>query len=100
MTAITFDTLAYSRTLQDAGMPVEQADALARAQKAAIDEMLAAKELATKGDLRETELRLQTEIEKVRSEIRATELRLLKWQFGIGLALAAIMAKGFGWLGF
>ena len=30
MTAITFDTLAYSKTLQDAGMPVAQADALAR----------------------------------------------------------------------
>lgn len=24
----------------------------------------------------------------------------LKWQLGIGLALAVIMAKGFGWLGF
>ena len=33
MTAITFDTLAYSKTLQDAGMPREQADALANAQK-------------------------------------------------------------------
>lgn len=33
MSAITFDTLAYSRNLQDAGMPREQADALAYAQK-------------------------------------------------------------------
>ena len=49
--------------------------------------------VATKGDLRETELRLQ-------KEIKDMELRLLKWQIGGWLALAAIMAKGFGWLGF
>ena len=62
--------------------------------------MVSVKELATKGDIREAELRLQAEIEKIRAEIKATELRLLKWQFGIGFSLAAIMAKGFGWLGF
>lgn len=73
---------------------------------------------ATREDLRETELRMQTEIEKIRSEtekvrleVRETEARLrteiekvkydlLKWQIGGWIALAAIMAKGFGWLGF
>lgn len=89
MTAIAFDTLAYSRTLQDAGMPVEQADALARAQKAAIDEMAEAKELARKDD-----------IQGLRLEMKAMEMRLLKWQIGLAVAIIAIMAKGFGWLGF
>ncbi len=89
MTAIAFDTLAYSRTLQDAGMPVEQADALARAQKAAIDEMVEAKELARKDD-----------IQGLRLEMKAMEMRLLKWQIGLAVAIIAIMAKGFGWLGF
>ena len=56
--------------------------------------------VATKGDLRETELRLQKEIESLRVELKASELRLLKWQIGGWVALAAIMAKGFGWLGF
>lgn len=51
MTAITFDTLAYSKTLQAAGIPPEQADALAKAQKTAIQEMVEAKELASKHDL-------------------------------------------------
>ena len=80
---------------------------------------------ATKEDLRETELRLQVELEKVRGEtekvrsetekvrgeVKETEARLrteiekvkydlLKWQFAIAFALAAIMAKGFGWIGF
>ena len=70
-------------------MPRELADALANAQKKAIDEMVTARELAARADIQDVRL----EIEKVRSE-------LLKWQLGIGLALAAIMAKGFGWLGF
>ena len=100
MTAITFDTLAYSKTLQDARMPVEQADALARVQKAAIEDMLSTKEWATKADLRETELRLQAEIEKVRAEVQQNKYDLLKWQIAGWVALAAIMAKGFGWLGF
>lgn len=56
--------------------------------------------VATKGDLRETELRLQKEIESLRVEMKASELRLLKWQIGGWVALAAIMAKGFGWLSF
>ncbi len=50
--------------------------------------MVTARELAARADIQDVRL----EIEKVRSE-------LLKWQLGIGLALAAIMAKGFGWLG-
>ena len=55
---------------------------------------------SVKTELRETELRLQKEIEVVRGEIKGTEIRLLKWQIGGWVALAAIMAKGFGWLGF
>ncbi|MGD8207077.1 MAG: DUF1640 domain-containing protein [Thiohalocapsa sp.] len=35
-------------------------------------------DLVTQGHLRETELRLQKEIEQVRAELRETELRLLK----------------------
>lgn len=113
MTTIPFDALGYFEKLKDAGVPEEQArvqaEAMrqqAEAQRAALQSALdrhdeaRRREIATKGDLRETELRLQAEIEKVKAEIRATELRLLKWQIGIGLALVAIMAKGFGWLGF
>ena len=91
---------------------------------------------ATKEDLRETGLKLQVELEKVRGEVKETEARLkvdiekvraetekvrgevketearlrvdiekvkydlLKWQIAGWVALAAIMAKGFGWLGF
>jgi hypothetical protein len=51
MVAITFDTLEYSKTLQDAGMSQAQADALAQAQKKAFEQMVSTRELATKADL-------------------------------------------------
>ena len=113
MTAITFDSLGYAKKLEEAGFTRQQAEVQASALREQLDAQNNAfqrlienydessrKELATKGDVQDVRL----EIEKVRAElktdIKSLELRLLKWQFGIGLALAAIMAKGFGWLGF
>lgn len=84
MTATTFDTLGYFEKLKAAGFTEAQARVQVEAMQGVIrkyDEN-SRKELTTKLDLKEV------------------ELRLLKWQLGIGLALAAIMAKGFGWLGF
>ncbi len=109
MTTTTFDSLGYVRKLEEAGFTRQQAEAQAEAMREQLEAQRTAlqreldkydeasrRELATKGDVQDVRL----EIEKVKSEIKATELRLLKWQFGIGFALAAIMAKGFGWLGF
>jgi len=74
MTAITFDTLAYSKTLQAAGIPPEQADALAKAQKTAIQEMVEAKELASKHDL-----------------YMALKHEILKWMIGLVSAQSALL---------
>lgn len=84
MDGMTFDTLGYFEKLKAAGFTEAQAKVQVEAMQGVIrkyDED-SRKELATKLDLKEV------------------ELRLLKWQLGIGLALAVIMAKGFGWLGF
>ena len=54
------------------------------------------RELATKGDIQDVRL----EIEKVRAGVERAKYDLLKWQIGGWVALAAVMAKGFGWLGF
>ena len=88
-------------------------------------EETAYKDLATKGDVLDTRLEIEkvrAEVEKVRAELKVdientrvevekvradlkvdmakAKYDLLKWQIGIGIALVAIMAKGFGWLGF
>lgn len=90
-----FDPLAYNEKLVAAGFAEEQARVQANAFRdfTSCQEENLRRELATKGDLRETEARLQ-------KKMREIELRLLKWQFGIAFALAAIMAKGFDWLAF
>ncbi len=80
MVAIAFDTLAYSKTLQAAGMPPEQADALAKAQKTALDEMVAAKEIATQADI----LRLENKMEANKHEI-------LKWLIGMTVAQTSLV---------
>ena len=127
MTAITFDSLGYAKKLEEAGFTRQQAEVQASALREQLDAQNNAfqrlienydessrKELATKGDVQDTRLEIEkvrAETEKVRLEVRETEARLrteiekvkydlLKWQIGGWLALAAIMAKGFGWLGF
>ncbi len=54
MTTITFDTLEYSKALQEAGMPQQQAGAMAKVQNKALQDMVRTQELATKADLAET----------------------------------------------
>lgn len=58
----------------------------------------------SKEELRKEILQIKLDMRKensnLRLEMKAIEIRLLKWQWGIALALAAIMAKGFNWLGF
>lgn len=91
-------------------------------------EETAHRDLATKGDVMDTRLEIErvraevekvraetekvradlkvdiekvrAEVEKVRAEAEKNKYDLLKWQIGIGLGLVAVMAKGFGWLGF
>ena len=84
MTALTFDTLAYSRTLQDAGVAPAQADAFAKAQKVALDEMVAAKEVATKMDLLQVKMELTEKIE-------ATKHETIRWLIGLLVAQTALI---------
>ena len=84
MSAAAFDSIGYMRKLEAAGVPRQQAETQADVLRQAFEryDEASRRDLATKSDLREL------------------ELRLLKWQLGIGLAIIVIMAKGFGWLGF
>jgi hypothetical protein len=94
MSAVLFDTHAFVRRMQAAGMPEAQAEAFAGEYTNWLDDRLATKtdltSLAKTGDLRETELRLEARVESVKADI-------LKWMFGtIGfqtlVLLGAILA--------
>ncbi|MBF0614207.1 MAG: DUF1640 domain-containing protein [Magnetococcales bacterium] len=58
--AIPFDTLAFVKELESAGVPPAQAEAQAKALSGVIQHLEESrlKELATKGDLKELELRM------------------------------------------
>jgi len=86
MSVVLFDTHAFIKRLTAAGMPEPQAEVLADEHARLIDEKLASKAdiasladklepLATKAELRETELRLEAKIESFKSDT-------LKWAFG------------------
>ncbi|OWV50757.1 hypothetical protein CDZ97_28005 [Mameliella alba] len=86
MTTTTFDTLRFVEKLEKAGMPREQAVALAEAQKEAIAEALETT-LATKTDITGVERRLDSLDAKIDK---------LSWMLGILIALAiANFAKQF-----
>jgi hypothetical protein len=92
MTTAVFDTHAFVKRLTAVGMPEAQAEVLADEQARLVDERLATKadvavlsNLATKPELRETELRLEAKIEAAKSEV-------IKWMFGtIGFQTLVIL---------
>lgn len=89
MTAITFDTLKFVERLRAAGVPDGQAKAEAEALAEALSS--GAQELATKGGLRELELRLDMKIETVKAE-----LAIVKWMVsGIGFGVLLLVLKSF-----
>ena len=88
MNAVALDTLKLARSLREkAKLSVEQAEGFADALAEAFQG-----DLATKGDLRELELRLKAEIESARTQVEAVKFDLLKWIVGlIGLQTIAIL---------
>ncbi|MBF0138645.1 MAG: DUF1640 domain-containing protein [Magnetococcales bacterium] len=83
MTTITFDTHKYIKTLKAAGFEERQAEALADAQTGFVQQVeeTRLKELATKGDLRQLELKLEATIAESKAET-------IKWMFGVATGQA------------
>ena len=77
MATITFDTLKFVRTLKDAGVPENQAEACKEAQSDA--------ELATKYDMKELVLRLEAKINEVKYD-------MVKWIAGMLIAQTGLVA--------
>ena len=73
MGTITFDTLKFVERLEKAGVPREQASAMAEAFKDASGEA----EIATRKDIALAVAEIKTEIANVRGE-----MALIKWMLG------------------
>lgn len=67
MSAVTFDTLKFTETLREAGIPETHAKAISIAVRGAHDTT----EIATKTDLRETSSELRADMQTLRSGLRA-----------------------------
>lgn len=76
MAALTFDTPKFTKTLEKAGVPSAQAEAIAEAFKEASAEA----EVATKRD-----------VERLESKIAEMKFDLLKWIVGLALAQFGVL---------
>ena len=90
MTTTTFDALGYFEKLKSAGVPEEQAKVQAAAFRefSAIQDENARRELATKMDLAQTEMRLKAELSE---KIEAAKHEILKWLMGLIVAQTALI---------
>ncbi len=86
MSTIAFDTLKFVERLEKAGMPREQASALAEVQKEVFSEALEST-LATKIDIRD----VRDDLVKVERRMEGLDAKMdkLSWMMGILIALAA-----------
>ena len=80
MAAITFDTLKFVEHLMAAGISEAQAKAISEAQREVLSEVFEQKELATKNDIKELELK----ITEIKASIAETKAELVRWVVGAG----------------
>ena len=104
-----FDVVEYIKKLRNAGASQELAEVQAQEMEYVIEQTrqeakqnFENKELATKGDIRESELRLQKEIEIIRKEVAQASTKLIIWMTstlgGFGIFFFGVLAKGFHWI--
>ncbi len=83
--AISFDTLKYTKRLEDAAIPRDQAEAQAAALSEVFDSDL--QDLATKGNLQELETRIKADMAEIKGEIR-----LNRWMLVLIIAVTVLPA--------
>jgi len=94
MSAITFDTLKFVETLEEAGVD----NRVAKAISTAVRDSHEAADWVTKADLREMELRMDAKFERLEAKIGAlsAEINSIKWMMGLLLvAVMTILIKSF-----
>ncbi|BBL57042.1 coiled-coil domain-containing protein [Methylomonas koyamae] len=87
MTTLAFDTHAFVKRLHEVGFTDEQAERLAELSQEIVNatlEQIHQRELASKQDLKETELRLELKIAETKSD-------LIRWIVGAGFLQTALI---------
>lgn len=95
MAAITFDTLAYAKLLKDAGMEASQAEALANAQKQALEEAFNSRDLATKGDIARLDNKMALLASDIDAKMSCLETRLTRWFLTMTITIIGVIAALF-----
>ncbi|MEO5333381.1 MAG: CCDC90 family protein [Magnetococcus sp. YQC-5] len=85
MTIATFDTLEFVESLESSGFTKEQSKGMVNAFKKAQETQL--KELATKGDLKELEAKIEKELAPIRAD-----LLLIKWMLALVITSTVLPA--------
>ncbi|MBF0214785.1 MAG: DUF1640 domain-containing protein, partial [Magnetococcales bacterium] len=86
---VPFDTLAFVKELETAGVPPAQAEAQAKALSGVLQKVEESRlqDLSTKGDI----LRLEKEIELTKAELRrdieASKVETIKWVIATGIII-------------
>jgi 3-oxoacyl-(acyl-carrier-protein) synthase len=88
MTAITFDTLAYVKTLRDAGIEERQAEAQVAALATVLKSGIG--DLATKDDLARLESKLESRLNLL-EERSDGRFKLLQWMLAFNLAISVAL---------
>lgn len=109
MTALTFDTLAYVKTLREAGVEERQAEAQAVALTNVLQTTVATLDsgnAATKGDVEQTRADVKKDIEALRAELKKdiellraevkrdlaeTKAELVRWVVGVGILQTTLL---------
>ncbi|MFZ1326660.1 MAG: hypothetical protein WAT67_11705 [Candidatus Contendobacter sp.] len=109
MTTITFDTLAYVKTLREAGVEERQAEAQATALTTVLQATVATLDsgnTATKGDVEQVRTELKKDLEVVRAELKKdiellraevkrdlaeTKADLIRWVVGVGILQTTLL---------
>jgi len=94
MSAVTFDTLKFVETLEQAGVD----NHVAKAISTAVRDSHEAADLVTKGDLREMELRMEAKFERSDAKFGSlrAEINSIKWMMSLTLAaVISILIKSF-----
>lgn len=89
MTTLTFDTLAYVKTLRDAGIEERQAEAQATALATVLKSGTA--ELATKDDMRDMKRDMDVLKAELKRDLSETKAELIRWVVGIGFLQSALI---------